>query len=345
MLGLHKRERADTFTADGWYRTGDAGRFDEDGHFYFTGRMGDLIKSSGMNITPREVELVLEDHARGRDGVRDRRRPSRPRPGRRGRGRAAPRRVARPPTRRGRGSRRRSRPTRCLATSPCSPTRPTCPGWTRARSTGDASPRTSSSASAARRRCVGVTEFDPYSETFFEDPWEIYRWLRDDEPVYHHPELGFYAVSRYDDCVEVHRDHSTYTSTRGVTLDQLRSAAFGEVSGQMGSIIMMDPPMHERMRKLVNRAFTPRRIAEWESVVRDVIADLLDGWRASGSFDVVVDLSGPVPGRGDLRDPRRARRRPPAAAALDRHHVRARGGQPLPARRGASRRRSRCSAT
>lgn len=61
MLGLHKRERAETFTADGWYRTGDAGRFDEDGHFYFTGRMGDLIKSSGMNVTPREVEEVLEE--------------------------------------------------------------------------------------------------------------------------------------------------------------------------------------------------------------------------------------------------------------------------------------------
>jgi acyl-CoA synthetase (AMP-forming)/AMP-acid ligase II len=60
MLGLHKRERADVFTPDGWYRTGDGGHFDEDGHFYFTGRMGDLIKSAGMNITPRDVELVLE---------------------------------------------------------------------------------------------------------------------------------------------------------------------------------------------------------------------------------------------------------------------------------------------
>jgi len=140
-----------------------------------------------------------------------------------------------------------------------------------------------------------VTEFDPYSRTFFEDPWEVYRWLRDEEPVYHHPELGFYAVSRYDDCIEVHRDHSTYTSTRGVTLDQLRSAAFGEVTGQMGSIIMMDPPMHERMRKLVNRAFTPRRIAEWESVVHDVITGHLDQLAGAGSFDVVVDLSGPFP--------------------------------------------------
>ncbi len=60
MLGLHKRERDETFTADGWYRTGDAGHFDADGHFYFTGRMGDLIKSAGMNITPRDVELALE---------------------------------------------------------------------------------------------------------------------------------------------------------------------------------------------------------------------------------------------------------------------------------------------
>ncbi|HKE74402.1 MAG TPA: class I adenylate-forming enzyme family protein [Acidimicrobiales bacterium] len=61
MLGLQRRERADTFTPDGWYRTGDAGHFGPDGHFYFTGRMGDLIKSAGMNVTPRDVELVLED--------------------------------------------------------------------------------------------------------------------------------------------------------------------------------------------------------------------------------------------------------------------------------------------
>ena len=62
MQGLHKRERADVFTEDGWYRSGDGGYFDADGHFYFTGRLGDLIKSSGMNITPRDVEIVLESH-------------------------------------------------------------------------------------------------------------------------------------------------------------------------------------------------------------------------------------------------------------------------------------------
>ncbi len=61
MVGLYKVEKSDAFTPDGWYRTGDSGYFDDDGYFYFTGRMGDLIKSSGMNIAPREIELVLEE--------------------------------------------------------------------------------------------------------------------------------------------------------------------------------------------------------------------------------------------------------------------------------------------
>jgi cytochrome P450 len=137
--------------------------------------------------------------------------------------------------------------------------------------------------------------FDPYSETFFEDPWDVYRWMRDEAPVYHHPELDFYAVSRYDDCVEVHRDHATYTNTRGVTLDQLRSAAFGTVVEETGSIIMMDPPRHERMRKLVNRAFTARRVAGWEPVARRVICRFLDDVVGAESFDVVRDVAGPFP--------------------------------------------------
>jgi len=60
MLGLYKREREEVFTSDGWYRSGDAGYFDAEGHFYFKGRLGEQIKSSGVNVTPREIELVLE---------------------------------------------------------------------------------------------------------------------------------------------------------------------------------------------------------------------------------------------------------------------------------------------
>jgi acyl-CoA synthetase (AMP-forming)/AMP-acid ligase II len=59
MQGLYKVEREDTFTPDGFYRTGDAGYFGADGLLYFQGRLGDLIKTGGANVTPSEVEQVL----------------------------------------------------------------------------------------------------------------------------------------------------------------------------------------------------------------------------------------------------------------------------------------------
>ena len=94
--------------------------------------------------------------------------------------------------------------------------------------------------------------FDPYSTDFFEDPWETYRWLRDEAPVYFDDELEFYAVSRYEDCVEVHRDVATYTSEHGVSLDQLRSKDFGRSLVDQASIIMtpslIQPAQRSRRR-------------------------------------------------------------------------------------------------
>ena len=60
MAGLHRVERADAFTRDGFYRTGDRGRLDADGVLFFEGRLGDRIKSAGANVEPREVELAIE---------------------------------------------------------------------------------------------------------------------------------------------------------------------------------------------------------------------------------------------------------------------------------------------
>jgi cytochrome P450 len=138
-------------------------------------------------------------------------------------------------------------------------------------------------------------EFDPFSTEFFEDPWEVFQWLREEAPAYHNEEIGFWALSRYDDCAEAHRDVATYTSTRGLSLDQLTSTDFHHVVRGSDMMILMDPPDHERMRKLVNRAFTPRRIAEWEPVVRSVIDEVLDPLTGADSFDAVVDFAGPFP--------------------------------------------------
>jgi len=60
MQGLYKVERERAFDADGFYHTGDAGYFDGNGHLFFEGRLGDLIKTGGANVSPREVEVVLE---------------------------------------------------------------------------------------------------------------------------------------------------------------------------------------------------------------------------------------------------------------------------------------------
>ena len=60
MQRLYKVEREETFDAEGFYHTGDAGYFSADGHVFFTGRLCDTIKTAGANVAPREVELVLE---------------------------------------------------------------------------------------------------------------------------------------------------------------------------------------------------------------------------------------------------------------------------------------------
>jgi len=60
MQGLYKREREEVFDEEGFYHTGDGGRFDDEGHLFFHGRLGELIKTAGANVTPREVELVME---------------------------------------------------------------------------------------------------------------------------------------------------------------------------------------------------------------------------------------------------------------------------------------------
>jgi acyl-CoA synthetase (AMP-forming)/AMP-acid ligase II len=61
MEGYYGRERHETFTADGWYRTGDLFHVDAEGFFYFHGRLGDMIKTGGANVSPREVEAAIAD--------------------------------------------------------------------------------------------------------------------------------------------------------------------------------------------------------------------------------------------------------------------------------------------
>ncbi len=138
-----------------------------------------------------------------------------------------------------------------------------------------------------------VMEFDPLSDDFFNDPYDTYRWLRDQAPVYYSERYGFWALSRYEDVVVAHRDWQTFTSTKGITLDQLAEDGIGSLA--MSSIIFMDPPDHERLRKLVSRVFTPKAVAELEPMIRARICGYLDPLVGESSFDLTADCAAPFP--------------------------------------------------
>ncbi len=135
-------------------------------------------------------------------------------------------------------------------------------------------------------------EFDPYSDIFFDDPYDLYRELRDDAPVYRNDHYGFWALSRYDDVVSAHRDWQTFTSTHGITIDML-TASNAQAMAQ-GSIIFMDPPDHDRMRGLVSRVFTPKAVAALEPMIRGLVNHALDALDGP-DFDLVADFSAPFP--------------------------------------------------
>jgi cytochrome P450 len=135
-------------------------------------------------------------------------------------------------------------------------------------------------------------QFSPLSQDFFDDPYDTYRWLRNEAPCYRNDELGFWALSRFDDVVAAHRDWTTFSNAHGLRLDQLKDPHNRAANL---NIIFMDPPAHERMRKLVSRAFTPRAITRMEPIARDVIGRYLDAVHDAASFDAIADFAAPFP--------------------------------------------------
>ena len=138
---------------------------------------------------------------------------------------------------------------------------------------------------------VAAVEFNPLSPEFFADPYETYRRMRDEAPVYFDERFGFYALSRFTDVVRAHRDWQTFSSARGLRLDQLKDPTFS----LPGSIIFMDPPEHDRLRKLVGRAFTPRAAEKWEPIVRAAVSRYLDPLIGERHVDLVEQFSAPFP--------------------------------------------------
>jgi cytochrome P450 len=137
-------------------------------------------------------------------------------------------------------------------------------------------------------------EYNPYAFAVHEDPYEVYRRLRDDAPAYWNPDLEFWVLSRFDDVFEGFRDHPTFSSAGGVALENRRPLGTG-VAGGTPMMIEMDPPDHTVFRRLVSRVFTGQRVAAMEQQVRDTVGGYLDAVAADGTCDLVADVSGPFP--------------------------------------------------
>ncbi|MEU5763921.1 cytochrome P450 [Nocardia sp. NPDC047648] len=139
---------------------------------------------------------------------------------------------------------------------------------------------------------VEPVTFDPYDYGFHEDPYPTYRRLRDEAPLYHNADLGFWALSRHADVVSGFRDSVRLSSANGVSLDP---AAWGPHAHRVMSFLAMDDPRHMRMRRLVFKGFTPKRVAEMEVRIRELTVSYLEPALAGAGFDWIDEVAGKLP--------------------------------------------------
>ncbi len=137
-----------------------------------------------------------------------------------------------------------------------------------------------------------MVEYDPYAYAVHEDPYPVYRALRDEAPAYRNEALGFWALSRHADVLAAFKDIEVFSSRHGVSLDQ---DVFHEHADATMSFLAMDPPRHTRMRALVSRGFTPRRVAELEPRIRAIAREHLAACAGSGRCDFIADFAGKLP--------------------------------------------------
>lgn len=132
-------------------------------------------------------------------------------------------------------------------------------------------------------------------------PFDVFRQLRDEAPAHWSPmhdwpdDPGIWSITRHADIRAISRDWQTFSSHRqgfvaindiGIPLAMLQQMMIG-----------LDPPDHDRLKGLVQRAFTPRRVAEHADHIRGIVTGVLDRVAAAGECDLVADVAAPIPAR------------------------------------------------
>lgn len=134
--------------------------------------------------------------------------------------------------------------------------------------------------------------YSPFDYAVHEDPYPFYARLRDEAPLYRNDELGFWALSRHADVSAAFRDHATFSNSHGVSLEP---SAWGPQAHRTMSFLALDPPRHTRMRALVSKGFTPRRVKEMADGIRALARRHLEPALDKREFDFVADFAGLLP--------------------------------------------------
>jgi cytochrome P450 len=134
-------------------------------------------------------------------------------------------------------------------------------------------------------------EFNPLAPEVRRNPYPYYAELRNHTPVYWLEPLQSWVISRYEDVAYVAKNTQLFSSA------PIIPAIMGEQNPvpEVNWLISADPPAHTGLRRLVNKAFTPRMVAALESRVEEIVAQLLDAGEKSNEFDLVRDFSTPLP--------------------------------------------------
>lgn len=135
--------------------------------------------------------------------------------------------------------------------------------------------------------------YDPYDPDIDDNPYPVWKRMREEEPLYYNEKYNFYALSRYEDVARELHNWETYRSGRGTTADIL----FNNIEVPPGILLFEDPPLHDLHRRLLSRVFTPRRMLAVESLVREFCTRELDPLVGSGGFDFIADLGAMMPMR------------------------------------------------
>ena len=128
---------------------------------------------------------------------------------------------------------------------------------------------------------------DPIPQVWVDDPHDVYRELREKHPVYHVEDRDLWVVSRYDDVQMMLRSPECFSSASGVVPSGY--------APESPTIITTDPPSHTAIRKAVSRAFTPKRMASIEPVIRRLAHDLVAELPSVGEIDAFSQFSDLLP--------------------------------------------------